>query len=446
MMKTWLLHVVLVFAAAVGAPVAAQDEPNRILITNVHVFDGVNEDLIEDANVLIEGNIIAAVTTDRIFEDGATVIDGDGRVLMPGLTDAHVHIMIQDAPQPVLLSAGLDYVAIVGAQAAHDTLMRGFTTVRDLGGPSFGLKRAIDQGLIAGPRIYPSGAMIGQTSGHSDFRSRLEIPAEAGVLTPLERAGFVVIADGVPEVRKRTREVLRAGASQIKVMAGGGVASDFDPLDVRQYSREELEAAVEAADAWNTYVTVHAYTPKAVRAAVEAGVQCVEHGQMIDEDTAELLAERDIWLSLQPFLDDEDASPLPEGSANRAKQLQMMRGTDAAYRLAIEYDLKVAFGTDMLFSKANAMRQGAHLAKLERWYEPWEVLKMATSENYALFKLSGPRDPYPLPNGVIVDGAYADLILVDGNPLEDLELIADPHANFDLIMKDGVIYKDTIGD
>ena len=322
--------------------------------------------------------------------------------------------------------------------------MRGFTTVRDVGGPAFGLKRAIDEGIAVGPRIYPSGGMVSQTSGHGDFRSPNDLPAEsARTLFYLERIGFVSIADGVPEVLRRVRENLMRGASQIKVMAGGGVSSYYDPLDVAQYTSEELKAAVDAAASWNTYVMVHAYTPTAMTTAINAGFLVIEHGNLLNEEVARLMVEKGIWLSLQPFLDDEDAIPFPDGSDSRAKQLQMVGGTDTAYQLAKKFGLKVSFGTDTLFSPALADRQGVQLAKLVRWYEPWEVLRMATSGNYQLFKLSDPRDPYPGDNGVIKEGALADLLLVEGNPLADIQLITNPEDNFVLIMKNGVFYKNT---
>lgn len=441
--------------AAIGAPAglgallppAARAQPAvpvPILIRGARVFEGTGPDLLDGADVLLEGGVVAGVGAGLAAPDGARVIDADGRVLMPGLTDAHTHLMMQDLPVAALMTSTLDYLTLVGARAAEEMLLRGFTTVRDMGGPVFGLKRAIDQGLIPGPRIYPSGATISQTSGHGDFRFPSEIPAETGALTPAERMGFTIIADGVPEMLKRAREILRMGASQIKVMAGGGVSSSFDPLDTRQYSHEEMAAAVDAARGWNTYVAVHAYTPAAVQAALAAGALSIEHGQMIDEATATMIAERGAWLSLQPFLDDEDANPQPEGSINRLKQREMMRGTPVAYGLARSLGLKTAFGTDTLFARASGPRQGAKLAKLRQWYEPWEALRMATHDNHRLFKLSGPRDPYPGEAGAIRPGAHADLILVDGNPLEDLGLVANPDANFPLILKAGRAVKDRL--
>lgn len=320
--------------------------------------------------------------------------------------------------------------------------MRGFTTVRDMGGNPFALKRAIDGGLAKGPRIYPSGAMISQTGGHGDFRMPTDVPPMlCGALTYMESSGMAAIADGHDEVLRKTREQLRKGASQIKLAAGGGVSSDYDPLDVAQYTTEEFKAAVAAAENWGTYVTVHAYTPKAIRTAIEAGVRCVEHGQLADAGIAKLMADKGVWWCLQVFLDDEDVTPFPEGSENRAKQIEMTRGTVTAYQLAKKYKVKTAWGSDCLFDARLAARQGAQLVKLTHWYTPYEVLKMATSTNAELLAMSGPRNPYPHKLGVIEPGAYADLILVKGSPLENIHLIEDPEANFLLIMKDGVIYK-----
>jgi imidazolonepropionase-like amidohydrolase len=234
------------------------------------------------------------------------------------------------------------------------------------------------------------------------------------------------------------------GATQIKLAAGGGVSSNFDPLDVSQYTLAELQAAVEAAADWNTYVTVHAYTPRAIQKSIQAGVRCIDHGQLLDEDTARMMAEQGVWLSIQPFLDDEDATPFREDSDNRAKQLEVAQGTDRAIALARQYGIKTAWGTDTLFDESLTHRQGAQLAKMVRWYEPVEVLRMATSVNAELLALSGPRNPYPGPLGVVSEGALADLLLVAGNPLEDIQLIADPERNFLVIMKDGMVYRNAL--
>src|SRR5262249_9009580 len=307
-----------------------------------------------------------------------------------------------------------------------------------------GLKRAIDEGVTVGPRIYPSGAFISQTSGHGDFRFSFEVPRlPGGPLSHSEVAGVAAIADSPDEVRMRTREQLRQGASQIKLMAGGGVASPYNPLESTQYTELEIRAAVEAAENWGTYVTVHAYTPRAIRQALATGVKCIEHGHLIDEPTAKLLAEKGIWWSLQPFLDDEDASPLVN-PVSQKKKLEVFAGTDNAYRLAKKYKVKTAFGTDILFDARVAGRQGAIFAKMVRWYTPAEALEMATADNGELMALSGFINPYPGKLGVVQEGALADLLLVEGNPLETIKLVEDPDKNLLVIMKDGVIYKNTL--
>ena len=362
---------------------------------------------------------------------------------MPGLIDAHWHAFMAATPQMLLMTANSSYLHLLAARQAEATLMRGFTTVRDLGGPVFGLKRAIDEGVMLGPRIYPSGAFISQTSGHGDFRFLFEVPRTlGGPLSHSEVEGVAAIADSPDEVRLRAREQLRHGASQIKLMAGGGVASPYNPIESIQYTEAEIHAAVEAAENWGTYVTVHAYMPRAIRQAVAAGVKSIEHGHLIDEPTAQLLADKGIWWSLQPFLDDEDVPALSPES--RKKALQVFAGTDNAYKLAKKYKIKTAFGSDILFDARIASRQGAILAKLVRWYTPAEALEMATADNGELMALSGFINPYPGKLGVVAEGALADLLLVDGNPVENIKLIEDPDKNFLVIMKDGTIYKNAL--
>ena len=420
--------------------------PAEILFAGVRVFDGLSDTLSGPTDVLVRGRTIASIGADDP-PPGPDVqrIDGAGRVLMPGLIDAHVHLAFATVPQLVLLTADAGYVGIASARAARDTLLRGFTSVRDAGGPVFGLKRAVDEGLVPGPRIWPSGAMISQTSGHGDFRMPYEVPRGIlGCLSHSEVVRATAIADGVPEVLRATREQLMLGASQIKIMAGGGVASPYDPIDVAQYTADELRAAVESAANWNTYVLVHAYTPRAVQMAVRAGVRCVEHGQLLDEETVELMAEQGTWWCLQPFLDDEDAAPIAD-PVGRAKLREVTAGTDRAYGLAIKHGVRVGFGSDVLFDAGLAGRQGAHLAKLARWYSAADVLRMATSVNAELLALSGPRNPYPGDLGVVRAGALADLLLVDGDPLRDLGLIATPETSFPVIVKDGVVVKNALG-
>lgn len=432
-----------------NSSVRAQDKrKNGVLFENVRVFDGVADRLSAPMNVLVAGNTIAAISAAPITvppDLAVRRIAGGGRTLMPGLIDAHTHIMFATVPQIAALTADIGFINVAAAKAAGDMLLRGFTSVRDMGGPVFGLKRGIDSGLVPGPRIWPSGAFISQTGGHGDFRLPNELPARPGDFSYTERIGGAAIADDPDTVRKRVREQLALGASQIKLMAGGGVSSSYDPLDVTQYTVPELRAAVEAAENWGTYVAVHAYTPRAVRQALAAGVRSIEHGQLLDAATVVQMAEKGAWWSLQPFLDDEDAIPFPEGSANRRKQLEMSAGTDTAYRLAKQHGIKTAWGTDTLFDPKIAARQGAQLAKLTRWYPSAEILRMATSANAALLALAGPRNPYEGRLGAVAEGALADLLLVDGDPIANIKLIEDPVRNFLVIMKDGALHKNALG-
>ena len=437
------------FAASVTALAQTAPTPAVVLFQNVRVFNGTAATLSAPTNVLVRGNTIekissAPIPTDRRAD--TTLIDGGGRTLMPGLIDAHWHAMNASVPLAVAFNADAGYLNLLAAREAENTLMRGFTSVRDVSGPVFSLKKAIDGGLVNGPRIWPSGAMISQTSGHGDYRKPTDLPwTPTSPLGLTERLGATIVADGADEVLRRAREQLMQGASQLKLAAGGGVSSDYDPLDVAQYTEAEFRAAVDAAENWGTYVTVHAYTPRAIQTAIRAGVRCIEHGQLMDEPTAKLMAEKGVWASLQPFLDDEDAVPFPAGSPNREKQLTMVKGTDTAYALAKKYKLKTAWGTDTLFDAKLATRQGAQLSKMVRWYTPAEVLRMATSTNAELLAMSGPRNPYKGKLGVVDEGALADLLLVDGDPIANLKLIEDPARNFVVIMKDGKVFKNTLG-
>ena len=427
-------------AAPVSGPVTST------LFRNVRIFDGRSAALSTPSNVLISGNIIERISASPITLDAnadVQIVAGNGRVLMPGLIDVHWHAMMVRPTPAQLLTGDVGHMNIVAGVEANATLMRGFTTVRDLGGPVFGLKRAIDDGLIPGPRIYPSGAIVTVTSGHGDFRQFSDLPRPlAGMLSRIEQLGGAMIADSPDEVRMRVREQLMQGASQVKLTAGGGVASPFSPLDVSTFTEAELRAAVEAAENWGTYVTTHAYTPASIQRSIAAGVKVIEHAHLMDEATARLMAERGIWLSTQPFLDMSPAAAL--GPQEHEKMRQVVTGTDRAYMLAKKYNIKTAFGTDVLFSQALAERQGQMLAGMTRWYTPAEALIMATSTNSELLRLSGLRSPYPGKLGVVEEGALADLLLVDGNPLENINLVADPEKNFVIIMKDGKIHKNSL--
>ena len=370
-------------------------------------------------------------------------IRGDGRTLMPGLIDNHWHTMLIRATPPQLMQEDIGYTTFLAGAEAEATLMRGFTSVRDLGGPSFSLKRAIDEGMVVGPRIYPGGAMITITGGHGDFRGTAEVPRQLGGTLPrMSVLNAAMVADSADEVRVRVREQLLLGAVHIKLTAGGGVASPHSPLDVSTFNEDELRAAVQAAENWNTYVGVHAYTPIAIQRAIAAGVKVIEHGHLMDDASAKLMAAKGVWLSFQPFTDDGFAPPLPPENLLRLKEV--WTGTEHTVALAKKYKLKMAWGTDVLFSTEWATRQGIELTKMSKWYSPPEVLTMATRTNAELLKLSGPRDPYPGKLGVVEEGALADLLLVDGDPLTNIRLIEDPARNFVVIMKDGAIFKNSL--
>jgi imidazolonepropionase-like amidohydrolase len=444
-----VLMPLLVAAVGLSPAVRAQDSPHAsgavTLFENVRIFDGKSATLSAPSNVLVRGSKIEAISAQPIAVDrraDTRIIAGRGRTLMPGMIDNHWHAMlVRTTPAEAMGDPG--YNNLVAGEEATDTLMRGFTAVRDVGGPAFGLKRAIDEGIVKGPRIYPSGAMITVTSGHGDFRQLTDLPRTiGGMLTRMEQIGGAIVADSPDEVRVRTREQLMQGASQIKLTAGGGVSSPFSPNDVMTFTDAELRAAVEAAENWGTYVVAHAFTPAAIQRSIAAGVKCIEHGLLMDDATARLIAEKGIWLSLQP-LPEEMRTGLPVGSVQRAKADEVWPGIARSYELAKKYNIKTAWGTDVLFSRALAQRQGAILASLTRWYTPAEALIMATSANAELLELSGKRNPYPGKLGVVEQDALADLLLVDGNPLENINLVADP-KNFLVIMKDGTIYKNSM--
>lgn len=415
-------------------------EHTDTLFRNVRVLDVRAGRLGDPTDVLVTGTTIAEIGSGQQPAVTTAVIDGKGRTLMPGLIDNHVHLVFGSSTMAQLNdpnSTPEDF----GKRAlgsANDTLLRGFTAIRDLGGPIFPIKQAIDGGLAPGPRIWPSGAMISQTSGHGDFRAPDE-PCRrfSGVEPRAQKIGATFIVDGHDEVLTAARENLRMGASQLKLMAGGGTSSAYDPIDVTQFLPDEFDAAVRAADDWNTYVTVHAYTPKSVRRAIDAGVKCIEHGQLLDRETVDYIAEKDVWLSGQYLIPNND-SMSPE---RRAKRGPIVEGNDRVWPMAKEAGVKLAWGTDFLFEPEMNENQNAMLLSLREWFSSADLLRLATYDNAQLLALSGPRSPYAGKLGIVETGALADLILVNGDPLADIDLIADPGKNFDVIMKDGKVYK-----
>ncbi|MGV9408945.1 amidohydrolase family protein [Nocardia sp. NPDC003693] len=396
----------------------------------------------DPTDVLVRGNTISAIGTGLPGTEQTEIIDGRARTLMPGLIDNHVHLVFGSATMADLNDPDKDpeFYARAALTSANEMLMRGFTAVRDMGGPIFPLKAAIDAGKATGPRVWPSGAMISQTAGHGDFRTPQEKSRRfTGKQSRAEEIGATFIVDGRDEVLTAARENLRMGASQLKLTAGGGTSSAYDPIDVAQFTLDELRAAVDAASDWNTYVAVHAYTPKAVRRSVEAGVLCIEHGQLLDEPTIDLLAERGVWLSGQ-YLRPNSDSMSPE---RRAKREGIVAGNSVVWPMAKKAGVKLAWGTDFLFEPESNVEQNKFLLQLSEWFSPAELVRLATVDNAALLALSGPRSPYQGRLGVVEPDALADLILVDGDPLADVKVLGDPAGTFDVIMKDGVIYKNT---
>lgn len=441
----WIAIAIMLLINPLQSVMGQQAANSAVLFTNANVFDGQNEKLLEGVSVLVEGNKITKIAKSITPPQGAIVINANGKTLMPGLIDAHWHTMFNFAPVSQILSFDFGYLNILAADASKKTLMRGFTTVRDVGGNCFAVKRSIDNGISEGPRIYPSGGYISQTAGHGDFRGPNDVPAIiGGELDYQQRVGNTLIANGVPEVIERTREVLRMGATQVKAMGGGGVSSLYDPLDVSEYTFEEAKAIVDVANSWNTYVAVHINTKEAMKMWIEAGAKSMEHGFFIDDEVAQLMAEKGVWWSMEPMQAEGDIAFHFESPISTAKYANLVKGLDQAIASAKKYNVKTAFGTDILFDAELGKKQGLFLVAMQKWYTPYETLKMATADNGELVKLCGPRDPYPGDLGVIKEGAYADLLLVDGNPLKNIELVADPDKNFVVIMKDGVIYKNTL--
>lgn len=412
-----------------------------VIFENVNIFDGKTNKTQQHKNVHIKGNLIASISDQKITGDSsATVINGTGKTLMPGLIDVHVHMIFGAMSTQEMMTPGLSMDSIFKKVSfqSEKMLMRGFTSVRDVGGPTFQLKAAIDKELIKGPRIWPSGAMISQTSGHGDLRTPDEPSRRfSGQQSRAEKMGASIIADGRDEVLTAVRENLRYGASQIKLMAGGGTSSAYDPIDVTQYTFDEMKAAVEAAEDWGTYVTVHAYTVRAIKRAIDAGVKCVEHGQLLDSATLLLMKQKGVWLSCQNLVENTPDMD----SLRKEKRKPVLEGQNRIWPLAKKLKVNLAWGTDFLFEPWLNDEQNAYILKLSKWFTPYEILKMVTYDNAQLLALSGLRSPYQGKLGIVEKGALADLILVDGNPFENIDIIAKPADKFLVIMKDGKVVK-----
>jgi imidazolonepropionase-like amidohydrolase len=409
----------------------------RLAIRNARVFDSPRARFLARCTVVVEGERIAEVTQEPVAVDDAEVIDAGGRALLPGLIDAHVHVV---AASHDLVGLAMQPPSLLAAEAGRimrEMLQRGFTTVRDAAGADFGLQEAQQRGLFEGPRLFIAGQPISQTGGHSDLRpkgvrSREMFCACAG----LGLAG--AIADGVGEVRRAVREQVRSGANQIKIMAGGGVSSPTDPLEGTQFSLEELRAAVEEAEAANLYAMAHAYSPRAVTRAVQAGVRSIEHGNLIDEASARAMKAHGAFLvptlSTYAALAEEGASlGWPVAMLDKLALVQD-RGLDAM-RIARAEGVPVVFGTDLLGRMHG--RQNGEFALRAGVMPPLEALQGATFTAAQLLRQEGRL-------GAVVPGAWADLLLVEGDPEAGLEMLAAPERGIRLLMQGGRIMRDAL--
>jgi imidazolonepropionase-like amidohydrolase len=428
-------------------PVSGQDaEASYTLITNVNLWDGTSDAAQPGMSVLVENNLVTRVASSINAPRGATVIDGGGRTLIPGLIDMHSHLSIMEG---MLEGRGAFDQMAMGAMTGNvlrSYLDQGFTTTMDLGGNVLGVAKAVNLGRIPGPRIFPSGGFLSQTGGHGDTGFFND---ELGASNRLEAVDFAHIVNGRAQVLQAARHNFRAGATQIKIMGGGGVASEFDPLHAIQFTLEEMQAAVQVAEDYGSFVTVHAYHDASVNRAIDAGVRLIQHNFLVSEETIIRMKEEGIGLSLQGFVSlvqFGNADEITFFSADqKAKGTRVNEGATQMIAWAREHDVLIVSGGDM-FGELNVAMQAENLIVEETvGFTPVEILKHATSNAAIVLGWTGDMNPYKYGTlGVIEEGAYADMVLVEGNPLEDITLIRDYENNFKLIMKDGQIWKNTL--
>jgi imidazolonepropionase-like amidohydrolase len=404
-----------------------------VIFANCAVIDGTRRERREDHHVLVEGERIREVSDRPINSAAAETIDLKGRTLMPGLIDAHVHVLAVDAALARLADRPVTLLTLQAAKLLEGMLQRGFTTVRDAGGADGGLAEAVEQGLVRGPRIFPSGSALSQTGGHGDTRPRTQ-PAETCACCA-GGAALSRIADGVAECRRAARDELRKGATQIKILASGGVASPYDPIWNLQYSEEEVRAIVEEAQAWRTYVLAHAYSPEAIRRSIDFGVRSIEHGNLIDRATAEHVAGADAFVV--PTLVTYDAlhrhgRELGFPEVSMAKLSEVREAGLASLEILKSAGVKIGYGTDLL-GPMHRYQSREFVIRSEAM-SPFDSIRSATGVNAELLNRSGEL-------GVVAPGARADLIVVDGDPLADISLLDGQGEHLTHIMKDGVFYK-----
>lgn len=404
-----------------------------LLLTNASVLDVRGGELLPNQHVLIQDGKIAAVSADKP-QAHADTIDVGGRVVMPGLCDAHVHVTAATANLSAIRHWSPAYVTAHAAVILEGMLMRGFTTVRDGGGADWGLAKAVDEGLIAGPRIFFCGHALSQTGGHGDMRSSGDDGIGYSWLTP----GLGWVCDGVSQLRRACREEVRRGAHHIKLMVSGGVASPTDRIDSTQFSEEEIRAAVEEAEAANLYVMAHAYTARAINRALRCGAKSVEHGNLLDEGSIDLFLENDAHLvptlSIYQALADEGVEAgLPQELYN--KVFDVLDAGKRALEMAYSGGVKMAYGTDLLGQMHR--RQLDEFIIRGQIIPAANVLQAATCNGADLLGRTGELHE-------VIPGAIADLLVVEGNPLEDISVMTEPETNLRLIMKAGHIYKNEL--
>ena len=404
-----------------------------IIFANCAVLDGTHRERREDHHVLVEGDRVREVSDRPIRSTGAETVDLEGRTLMPGLIDAHVHVLAVDAALARLSDRPVTLLTLQAAKVLEGMLQRGFTTIRDAAGADGGLAEAIEEGLVRGPRIFPSGSALSQTGGHGDTRPRTQPVVTCACCEG--GAALSRIADGVTECRRAARDELRKGATQIKIMTSGGVASPYDPIWNLQYSEEEVRAIVEEAQAWHTYVLAHAYTPEAIRRSIDFGVRSIEHGNLIDRATAEHVAGADAFVV--PTLATYDAlhrhgRELGFTEANMAKLAEVREAGLGALEILRRAGVKIGYGTDLL-GPMHRYQSREFVIRAEVM-APFDIIRSATIVNAGLVNRAGEL-------GIVAPGARADLIAVDGDPLADISLLDGQGEQLTHIMKDGVFHK-----
>jgi len=464
-----VLVACLVVSSSAMATDKAKQVPKQVLFKNVNVFNGTDNKLYKNHSVLVEGNKIKAVSNKTIkTNSNATIIDGKGKTLMPGLIDAHVHLNLQNLANPAAIDGvsnmTWEEVGALAYEAAQEYLYSGFTTVRDLCGSHDGLRKHIQAGTLTGPRIYLAGACISQTSGHGDWRPPSQVVRHNQTTTShVENLGIVILADGADEVLKACRNNLAGGADFCKMMAGGGVTSTRDPLHSLQGTMDELKAMTTATSQWDSIGAVHAYHDESVRRALKAGVMSIEHGNLMSkESTFELVKDKGAYVvpAMAGFSEQLLKHPV-YGNPDlplRGKVMQIIKNYDNWLKLANKTKINIGYGTDIVVSTKAASRgiRDFQMGQFVEGFGIFKTLKAMTSDNGKLMALTGKNNPYPEKLGVIEKGAYADIILVDGNPLKDLSVLgatfdmwAAPRVTRDIktipfVMKDGKIYINTL--